>query len=519
MRYVFENCELDASRDELLRDGQPVPMEPQVFDLIKLLVTSGGRVVSREEIFESIWGNRIVSDAALSSRIKDARKAIGDDGTQQRFIRTIQRRGLRFVADTCELDSARTPDVSTALPGAAAEESAFPGVAIFPIVELEDSRGDFFAEGLTDELTAALSAWRYFPILEQGFAGGVGAAANVAGQPAASRAKYAVSGKIRRSETRIKVQVTLKHLESGQQIWSDRIVRETTDLIDMEEEIAAQLATLLIPELEGFEARRQLRRPAADLSPWELTIRAAWLLNKREKTDFSLVADLASRAADGAPDWVLPYALIAWARFQQSMSGFSGADSRLAFSSTLDAARQALEIDRGSWLAHALTAVGELWTNRNHDRANLHVARAIELNKSASMNYHFGGCICGFSGQTALARTHQERLLRMDPVYPYRAVIEADLGLWHLLDKEFSDADDRLSRAQMWDPRYGRALQRRLALCGLTGDHEGARKAAMSLSDLGYTLDARTIAVSYPFLNTDHSDMFLDGLRSTGLDL
>ena len=73
--------------------------------------------------------------------------------------------------------------------------------------------------------------------------------------------------------------------------------------------------------------------------------------------------------------------------------------------------------------------MGEFWTNHNHERALRHVNRAIELNPNASMNYHFGGCVAGFSGQLETTRQHQERLLRMDTVYPYTAVIEADLGL------------------------------------------------------------------------------------------
>ena len=200
------------------------------------------------------------------------------------------------------------------------------------------------------------------------------------------------------------------------------------------------------------------------------------------------------------------------------MLNFSGADSAKAFSDALETAKQALEIDRGAWIAHALTAVGELWTNHNHDKAILHVGRAIELNPSAAMNYHFGGCITGFSGDPEGARHHQERLFRLDPLYPYAAVIEADLGLWHMLDKQFAEADERLTRSQTWDPGYGRALQRLIALGGLTGNREAARDAARRLSDLGLPLKFETIAASYPFRNPDHAELFLDGLRRSGVN-
>ena len=176
-------------------------------------------------------------------------------------------------------------------------------------------------------------------------------------------------------------------------------------------------------------------------------------------------------------------------------------------------AKRALDIDRGSWIAHALTAVGELWTNRNHERALLHVRKAIDLNPSATMNYHFGGCITGFSGDPKGARRFQERLLRMDPTYPYTATIESDLGLWHILDRELPEAQIRLDRAHVWDPTYGRALQRQLVLAGLRGDRDASVETRAKLVALGMPLDHEKILASYPFREPEHSALFLEGLR------
>jgi pimeloyl-ACP methyl ester carboxylesterase/DNA-binding winged helix-turn-helix (wHTH) protein len=93
----FADCELDVAAHEVRRDGRPCPVEPQVFDLLVYLARNPGRLVSKDELIAEVWGGRIVSDAALSSRIKSARRAIGDDGEQQRFIRTVHGRGFRFV--------------------------------------------------------------------------------------------------------------------------------------------------------------------------------------------------------------------------------------------------------------------------------------------------------------------------------------------------------------------------------------------------------------------------------------
>ena len=95
----FGDCELSVERIELRRAGQIVDMEPQVFDVLAYLLRHRERVVPKAELFDQIWGNRFVSESALSSRVKSARRAVGDTGRDQRVIKTMYGRGYRFVAD------------------------------------------------------------------------------------------------------------------------------------------------------------------------------------------------------------------------------------------------------------------------------------------------------------------------------------------------------------------------------------------------------------------------------------
>lgn len=97
MIYAFGDCQVDTTRFELLRGNRLAPIEPQVLELLIFLIEHRDRAVTRDELFESIWKGRIVSDTTLSSRIKSARHAIGDDGTRQQYIKTIHGRGFRFV--------------------------------------------------------------------------------------------------------------------------------------------------------------------------------------------------------------------------------------------------------------------------------------------------------------------------------------------------------------------------------------------------------------------------------------
>lgn len=97
--YAFGNCRIDSTRFEILRDGRPMAVEPQVLELLIALVEQRERVVSKDALLEKVWKRRIVSDTTLSSRIKSARQVIGDDGTRQDLIRTIHGRGFRFVGE------------------------------------------------------------------------------------------------------------------------------------------------------------------------------------------------------------------------------------------------------------------------------------------------------------------------------------------------------------------------------------------------------------------------------------
>ena len=109
MRYAFEGCVLDLDRRELRKDGALVDLEPQVFDVLAFLLRHRDRVVSRDDLIDGVWGGRIVSESALASRINAVRRAGGDDGAAQRLVKTIMRKGFRFVGEVREEDGAVQP--------------------------------------------------------------------------------------------------------------------------------------------------------------------------------------------------------------------------------------------------------------------------------------------------------------------------------------------------------------------------------------------------------------------------
>ncbi len=131
MIFLFGNCELDVDRVVFRRDGHDVPIEPQVFDLLCCLVERRGRLLRKEELLDLVWGDRFVSESALTTRIKSVRQAVGDDGSRQEVIRTVHGKGYEFIADVRvrdEVDVAGRPT---------AGRSTLP-LALHPLVGRED---------------------------------------------------------------------------------------------------------------------------------------------------------------------------------------------------------------------------------------------------------------------------------------------------------------------------------------------------------------------------------------------
>src|SRR6516165_3942759 len=149
MVLAFGDHRLDIKRRELRRGTELIDLEPKVFDLLVFLVQNRGRVVSKDDLLQGVWGGRIVSESALTTRINAVRRALGDDGTAQRLIRTFTRKGVRFVGEVVEV------------PQPAATAADKPSIAVLPFANLSgDPEQEYFVDGMVEEIITALSRIR-----------------------------------------------------------------------------------------------------------------------------------------------------------------------------------------------------------------------------------------------------------------------------------------------------------------------------------------------------------------------
>jgi TolB-like protein len=242
----FGDHVLDIERRELRRGAEPIALEPQVFDLLVYLVRNRGRVVSKDDMIHSVWGGRIVSDSALTSRLNAARKAVNDSGAAQRVIRTVQRRGVRFIGEVSE-DSEPAAEIVAAPP--ATEPPAAPrlSIVVLPFASLsDDPEQQYFADGITGDLMTDLSRIPDMLVISRN------TAFTYRDKPVDTKrigrelgVRYVLEGEVQRSGNRVRVTAQLVDAEADVHLWAERFDGDAGDLFALQDEITHRIAVAL----------------------------------------------------------------------------------------------------------------------------------------------------------------------------------------------------------------------------------------------------------------------------------
>ena len=232
MQFVFGDCVIDSGRRELSRGGEAVAVGPQVFDLLIHLIENRDRVVSKDELFDLIWRGRTVSESTLASHVNFARRALGDTGEEQRLIRTIARKGFRFVGDVREAPSqdAEKSKVAETNPSIECRFRAplalpdQPSVAVLPFLNLSgDPDQDYFADGVVEDIIGALSRMRWlFVIARNSSFTYKGRAVDVKQVGRELGVRYVLEGSVRKAGNRVRVTGQLIDATAGAHLWAER---------------------------------------------------------------------------------------------------------------------------------------------------------------------------------------------------------------------------------------------------------------------------------------------------------
>ena len=302
MRYLFEEYAFDTDRRELHQGTDAVSITPQVFDLLEYLIRNRERVVSKDDLIKAIWNGRSVSDAALTTRLNAARDAIGDSGEEQRFIKTLPRKGFRFVGQVREarkfagLNPGDAPESVPALPDK-------PSIAVLPFANMSgDPEQEYFADGMVEEITTALSRFKgLFVIARNSSFTFKGKAVDINEVGRRLGVRYVLEGAVRKASGKVRITCQLIEAATGTHIWADRFERDMTDIFALQDDVTLAVVSAIQPKLLQAEIALATRRRPEDLTAYDYFLRALQqaLLATREGVAEAL--RLCQRALEIAP--------------------------------------------------------------------------------------------------------------------------------------------------------------------------------------------------------------------------
>jgi TolB-like protein len=280
VEFSFGDQVLDLDRRELRRSGELIELEPQVFDLLVYLVQNRDRLVSRDDLLEAIWGGRIVSETTLTSRIFAARKALGDTGEAQRLIRTVPRKGIRFVGVVREERKPPMPvearPVAADLPRSALALLDKPSIAVLPFANLSgDPEQEYFADGMVEEIITALSRIGGLLVIARNSTFTYkGRAVDVKQVGRELGVRYVLEGSVRKGRQRVRIAAQLIEAATDAHLWTDHFDGSLEDVLELQDKVAISVAGIIEPILQTAEIQLSSGRPTPDLTAYELYLRA-----------------------------------------------------------------------------------------------------------------------------------------------------------------------------------------------------------------------------------------------------
>jgi TolB-like protein len=521
VQFLFNNHILDTELRELRRGGEQVPVEPQVFDLLVHLIEHRDRVVTKDDLIASVWGGRIVSDSTLTSRINAARKAVGDSGGEQKLIRTVARKGLRFVgavrvpaegADPQAVvrEEAREPRAALPLPDR-------PVIAVLPFTNMTGDPGqEYFSDGISEDIITALSKLRWFFVIARN------SSFIYKDKPVHMKriaeelgVNYVVEGSVRRGGDRVRITAQLNDASTGSHIWAERYDRELADVFAVQDEITEAIVAAIEPQLYAAEDFRARRKAPDSLDAWDLVMRAFSHYWRVTRQDNMAAQALLEKAVAIDPNYGQALGVLATSHTFGAHMGWE--DIAATEPIVEQAAQAAIRADgEDPWAHHALGSV--YLFARRFDDSLAEFEMALRLNPNFSLAQGYYGLTLTYCGRWEEGSLAAGRALRLSPRDPFSAIYNGVAAYAQFVGRNYDEAM-RLARdgIRLRGDFVG-AHRVLTAAAGMAGQREVATAALQELRRAQPNVSLAWIAREMPIQEGAQREHYLEGFRRAGLD-
>lgn len=519
VRYHFASIVLDTDRRELRRAGSPVSIEPKVFDLLVHLIENRDRVVSKDSLIAAIWGDRIVSDSALTTCINSARGALGDTGARQNLIKTVLRKGWRFVGDIHQ--EGTTAQHLRPLPTAAFPAiGPKPSIVILPLINLSGAADqEHIADGITDDIITELSRFSELFVIARNSSFQYRAQfIDVCQIGQELGVRYVLEGGLRRSEERFRINVRLVDTMTGGQIWSERYERGLAYVFAVQDEIVKAIVSVLVAHLTQAEIERVSKSAPTSWVAYDHLMQGNGqqlkFLSTYEKNDLYLARSCFEKALDIDAGYAPGHVGLS---FTYSLAWMHNLDgdylNPAALDRAHDAARLAIHFNARLPKARAELGFCELW-KRNHQAALEGFQYAITLNPNFC-DWRYAAALT-LDGQFEATISIVQDYMRRDPFYPAMAI--GWLGIALHMQGRYREALAPLLEFRDRAPGHRGAHSQLAAVYARLGMDDDARQELTALLkiDPEHRIGHHIRALQ-PYRLQEHNEHLWEGLRMAGL--
>jgi len=516
VQFVFADHTLDTATRELRHGSDAVAVEPQVFDLLVHLVENRDRVVSKEDLIASVWGGRIVSDSTLTSRINAARRALGDSGEAQKLIRTIARKGLRFVGDVHTRSAhggpTLVPDVHE--PAGAATPDR-PVIAVLPFLNMSgDPEQEYFSDGISEDIITALSKLRWFFVIARNSSFTYkGKAVHIRQVAEELGASYVLEGSVRKAGDQVRITAQLNDAATGSHLWAERYDRALSDVFAVQDEITAAIVAAIEPQLYAAENFRARRKPPESIDAWDLAMRALSHCWRVTRQDNVVAQALLEKAIAIDPGYGQAHGLFAATHTFSAHMGWAEMATPFAERAALAAI---LADSEDPWAHYALACVC-MYTRRFED-ALAGFELALRLNPSFSLAQGYFGLALAYRGAWEEGDIAARRALRLSPRDPFSAIYCGVAGYSQFVGRNYDEAM-RLARdgIRLRGDFVG-AHRVLTAAAAMAGEADVARAALRELRRVQPGISLAWIAKHMPISQAAELAHYVEGFRRAGLE-
>jgi TolB-like protein len=523
VHFAFDDYTLDPDRRELKSGHNLIAIPPIAFDLLIFLIRNRDRVVTREDMVESVWQARSVSPSTVASTLNTVRKAIGDTGEDQRLLRTIWRKGIRFVGNVIAVDEESMSDAGESAPGPSGGNRLSPSlpdkpsIAVLPFSNLSgDSEQEYFADGVVEDVILALSRVRWlFVIARNSSFTYKGRAVDIRQVGKELGVRYVLEGSIRRLSNQIRITGRLVDTGTGGQLWADRFEGNLENIFDLQDKVAGSVVGAIVHQMEHAESERARAKPTESLDAYDYYLRGMTKFHLASRTGLDEALPLFYKAIERDPDFAAAYGMASWCFYWRKMNRWL--DDRVKDGE--EAARlasRAVELGRND--AVALMRGAHCWPHFGGDLVTCaaYVDRALYLNPNMASGWYLAGYQRVSLGQHDKAIEYFTKAMRLSPLDPELFQMQTGIAMAHLYSRRFDEAIECLQAASKELPNILRAAVFMAGACALAGRHDEAKIALTYVQKIDPTLTIQRLD-DWIFVQPKDMALITEGLRLAGL--